>query len=263
MFEPFDGTQLFLNTDEVDKAKAAVLIVHGLCEHQGRYDHVAAALNDAGYTTVRFDHRGHGKSEGDRAFYNDFNELVDDVNVVFDYTKETFNLPTYVIGHSMGGFASTLFGTKYPDKPAGIVLSGALTRYNAKIMGYLPIPGDPHSYVPNTLSEGVCSDPKVVEAYVNDPLVVKEVSIGLGNALGAGVDYLKANPQQFVAPALILHGLKDGLVSELDSRQLFDEIASEDKALTIYPQMMHEIFNEYDKDWPINDAIRWLNKHAD
>jgi acylglycerol lipase len=41
--------------------QAIVCLVHGLGEHTGRYAHVAAALNDAGYALLGFDLRGHGK----------------------------------------------------------------------------------------------------------------------------------------------------------------------------------------------------------
>ena len=47
-------------------SKAVVCLVHGLGEHSGRYAHVAAALNDAGYALLGFDLRGHGKSGGPR-----------------------------------------------------------------------------------------------------------------------------------------------------------------------------------------------------
>ena len=64
MFASFDSTQLYLNKEAVDQAKAAAVIVHGLCEHQGRYDYFAELFHQAGISTYRFDHRGHGRSEG-------------------------------------------------------------------------------------------------------------------------------------------------------------------------------------------------------
>jgi hypothetical protein len=55
------GTKLFFRKNIVPNAKGAVVIVHGAAEHSGRYDYLAKRLNDAGYSTYRFDHRGHGK----------------------------------------------------------------------------------------------------------------------------------------------------------------------------------------------------------
>ena len=257
----FDGTELYLKKDTVEGAKAIVLIVHGLCEHQGRYDYVTEALNKASYSVYRFDHRGHGRSKGKDVYYSDFNEIVDDVNEVVKIIEaENPGFPMYILGHSMGGYASALFGTKYPGRVKGFLLSGALTRYNMPIMGSLPMAGDPDTYFPNALGDGVCSDPAVVEAYNNDPLVRKEISISLCNTFGPGVAWLKENAECFVEPVLIMHGADDGLVSEKDSRELFAEIASKDKGLLIFPNLYHEILNEPVKDDVIMHIVKWINR---
>lgn len=262
-FPSFDGTELYAKLEVPTNPKALTVIVHGLAEHQGRYDYLAARLAAQAYAVFRFDHRGHGRSKGERVYYSDFTEIVDDVNAAFEVaTGELPGLPVYLIGHSMGGYASALFGTKYPDKAAGIVFSGALTRYNNQVMGPIPLPGDPHTYVPNELGAGVCSDPAVIEAYVNDPYVEKQISLGLCNSFAGGLEYLKANAAAFVAPTLILHGGLDALVSNLDSREFFGEIGSEDKSLRIYAGLMHEIFNEIRKDEVIGDTLAWLNAHV-
>ena len=59
-----DGTKLFLQVDSPEDPRAVVVIVHGLCEHCGRYDHLADRLNWEGFSVYRFDHRGHGRSGG-------------------------------------------------------------------------------------------------------------------------------------------------------------------------------------------------------
>lgn len=85
MITSFDGTKLYLKKETAADNKAVIVIVHGLCEHQGRYDYFAEKLHEAGIGTYRFDHRGHGRSEGEETFYSDFNELLDDTNVVVGY----------------------------------------------------------------------------------------------------------------------------------------------------------------------------------
>ncbi len=255
----FDGTRLFLRTDVPAAPKAIIVIVHGLCEHLGRYDYVTEQLTARNFGVYRFDHRGHGKSEGKPIFYNDFNEMIDDVNFVVDLAKQAHpTLPLFLIGHSMGGFAVSTFGMKYPDKVAGIVTSGAVTRLNRAFPLPLDMPVD--AYFPNELADGVCSDPAVVEAYVNDPLVAKEISFGLFYRLFDGVAWNKANSGNFVAPVLVLHGCHDGLVSEQDSREFFGEIASQDKTLKIYAFLYHEIFNEPSKDAVIADVVAWVEQ---
>ena len=262
-FSSFDGTELYLKANPVSDANAVVVIVHGLCEHQGRYDYVTTKLNSAGYSVYRFDHRGHGRSKGKDVYYTDFNEIAEDVNEAVKITEsENPKIPLFILGHSMGGYATSLFCTKYPGRARGILLSGALTRYTSQSLGTLPMQGSPETYLPNSLAAAVCSDPAVVEAYTADPYVRKEISIGLVNSMGAGIEWLKANADKFVDPVLVMHGAKDALVGEKDSRDFFGEIASDDKGLLIFPGLLHEILNEPAKDDVIGHVTRWISKRV-
>ena len=96
MITSFDGTKLYLKKETAADNKAVIVIVHGLCEHQGRYDYFAEKLHEVGIGTYRFDHRGHGRSEGEETFYSDFNELLDDTNVVVDMAiEENPDIPVF------------------------------------------------------------------------------------------------------------------------------------------------------------------------
>ena len=154
--ESFDATKLFFNRELVEDARAAIVIVHGLCEHQGRYDYFAEKLHQAGISTYRFDHRGHGRSEGERTYYSDFNEILDDTNVFVDLAiKENPDIPVFLLGHSMGGYTVSLYGAKYPDKKLrGIITSGALVKDNGKLITSVDRNLDPHTKLPNELGSG-------------------------------------------------------------------------------------------------------------
>ena len=233
MISSFDGTKLFLNKEIPDSPRAAAVIVHGLCEHQGRYDYFAELFHKAGIATYRFDHRGHGRSEGERTFYTDFNELLDDTNVVVDMAiAENPDIPVFLIGHSMGGFTVSLYGAKYPDKKLrGIITSGAAT----------------HDFFGT-----------ITSWYGKDPYNTQSFTTGLCYALGGGLDWFKEKEKTFAYPVLMLHGEKDSLVSVKDTYTFFENAASKDKQMKIYGGLFHEIFNEYCKDEVIGDAIRWI-----
>ena len=55
-----DGVRLSLRVYETPSPKAVVMCIHGMEEHQGRYEPFAEFLQDAGYTVVTADLRGHG-----------------------------------------------------------------------------------------------------------------------------------------------------------------------------------------------------------
>lgn len=86
-----DGTLLRLRKDTVDNPKALIVIAHGLCEHLNRYDYFTEKLNENGYSVYRYDQRGHGKSEGKKVFFHDFNEMPDDADVFIHMAREESN----------------------------------------------------------------------------------------------------------------------------------------------------------------------------
>lgn len=264
MFSSFDGTQLYLNKEIPEHARAAAVIVHGLCEHQGRYDYLAELFHKAGIATYRFDHRGHGRSEGERTYYSDFNELLDDTNVVVDMAiQENPDIPVFLLGHSMGGFTVSLYGAKYPDKKLrGLITSGALTKDNGHLITGVPKGLDPHTQLPNELGSGVCSVAEVVDWYGKDPYNTKTFTTGLCYAICDGIDWFKEAVHSFAYPVLMLHGEKDGLVSVQDTYEFFADVASTDKQMKIYGNLFHEIFNEYCKDEVIGDVLNWMDRRS-
>ena len=262
MLKSFDGTMLYVKTETAADNKAIAVIVHGLCEHQGRYDYVADCLHAAGIGTYRFDHRGHGRSEGESTYYSTFHELLDDTNVIVDLAmKENPNLPVFLIGHSMGGFTVSLYGAKYPDKGLrGIVTSGALTHDSQGTMGSIPPGLDVHARLKNELGDGVCSVKEVADWYLIDPYNRMDYTFGLCYALADGVKWFADKVYEFKYPVLMMHGEKDALVNVNDTYQFFAKVASTDKQMKIYGGLFHEIFNEYCKDEVVSDMIKWLEK---
>lgn len=256
----FDGTSLFLNQETNPTNRAVAIIVHGLCEHQGRYDYPAEKFHKAGIGTYRFDHRGHGRSEGERTYYAAWNELVDDINIVVEKAiDENPDKPIFMIGHSMGGYGAALYGAKYPDKRlTGIITSGALTHDTVQLITGLPKGLEPHTKFPNELGAGVCSVQEVVDWYGKDPYNMKTFTAGLCYAISDGLDWFKSHITDFNYPVLMLHGEKDGLVSVEDTYKFFSSVTVKDRQMKIYGGLYHEIFNEYCRDEAIGDVVAWI-----
>lgn len=261
MITSFDGTKLYLKKETAADNKAVIVIVHGLCEHQGRYDYFAEKLHEAGIGTYRFDHRGHGRSEGEETFYSDFNELLDDTNVVVDMAiEENPDIPVFLLGHSMGGFTVSLYGAKYPDKKLrGIITSGALVKDNGKLITSVDRNLDPHTKLPNELGSGVCSVREVVDWYGKDPYNTSTFTTGLCYSICDGLDWFADKMKDFAYPVLMMHGEKDGLVSVQDTMNFFATAASKDRQMKIYGGLFHEILNEYCRDEVIADVIAWMD----
>ncbi|GHV64016.1 monoacylglycerol lipase [Spirochaetia bacterium] len=261
--QTYDGVKLYMKAEIPGGARAIVLIVHGLAEHHGRYDYVAERIGAAGAAVFRFDHRGHGNSdayEGRRVHYTDYKQIAEDIKAAASYAVSACpGLKLFLAGHSMGGYGTAMFATMYPELVSGgVILSGALTRYNLKLFGDLPMKQAPSEYLPNELADGLCSNPEVLKALETDTLHEKKIGVSLVNTFKDGVAYLAANGRRFTAPVLVMHGADDGLVSEKDSRDFYGDIASKDKSLIIYSKLQHEIFNEIGREKVLDDLVYWL-----
>ncbi|MDI6619406.1 MAG: lysophospholipase [Clostridiales bacterium] len=262
----FDGTDLYYVKDMPEQSNALVIVIHGLCEHLGRYGYLTDKLTDKNFGVYRFDNRGHGKSGGKRGYVDDFNDFILDADKVVELARTEYpKLPVFMFGHSMGGFITAAYGAKYSDKLTGQVLSGAaVTDLPAfsELKSTRIFERDPEYKIPNTLSPLISRDKSVVEAYDSDPLVLKEITAKLaGEVFVNGIDWLSKNITSYKYPCLILHGKNDQIVLNQASIWMYENISSKDKEIKLYKDCFHEILNEKDeKDTVIADIINWLNK---
>jgi alpha-beta hydrolase superfamily lysophospholipase len=102
-FTTRDNHRLYCETWAPESPKAVLIFVHGLNEHIGRYAHVAHFFSDE-YTCHLYDQRGHGRSEGVRAFAESFGNFSADLDEFVNKVKtESGPLKIFIVGHSMGG----------------------------------------------------------------------------------------------------------------------------------------------------------------
>jgi len=259
-----DGTELFHIQDLPEDPKAIIVLVHGLAEHCGRYDYVVRKLNEFGYGVYRFDNRGHGRSGGKRGYLDDFHKFIDDADLFVDQAKkENPGLPLFMLGHSMGGFITAGYGSKYPGKLKGQIFSGPVI-IELPIFDPLKemdVEKAPETPIPNSLSALICRDQQVVKDYENDPLVLKETTLKLLTTVFIdGVSWLGENLKNYSYPCLILHGGDDQIVDKASAQYLFENIASKDREIKIYDRFFHEILNETEKDDVLSDIRKWVDQ---
>lgn len=262
-FSGYNNIKIYAKKDLVENAKANVVIVHGIFEHLDRYDYLVSKLNNEGYNVYRYDARGHGRSEGKKGDLNKFDEFLIDLDYYINQVKKEFpDKKVVLLGHSMGGLVATSYASLFNEKIDYLVLSGACnqTPKAAKALKFIPTFVAALLKYKNALGSGVCGDEKVVEAYNNDPLVLKEGTMRLmKNAFINGCGLVNNNIANISVPTLVMHGEKDGIVVVDTGKWTYENLKVEDKTLKIYSDLYHEIFNEVSKDEVIADVTNWLN----
>jgi len=267
-FQGANGGRLFERSWQPGGApKAAVIVVHGYAEHSGRYDHVGATLAAAGYAVYAYDHRGHGRSEGERALVRSVDAYLDDLDVFVARiaAQHAAHAPVFLLGHSMGGAIVTLYAIERRPAVRGVLLSGAATGASERLgwRGRLvSVLGRILPKLPLVKLDAatVSRDAGVVRLYDADPLNYRgKMKAGLVRAMMRGGQRIARGASTINSPLLVMHGTGDALVPADASTRLFENVSSEDKTLKLYDGLYHEIFNEPERDAVLADVVAWLD----
>jgi alpha-beta hydrolase superfamily lysophospholipase len=258
-----DGTSLHVEDRVVDDARGGIVIMHGIGEHGGRYQHVAQHLNRAGWSVRTYDHRGHGRSRGVRGDLGEGSDIVQDAKLVIDDFARKNEAAPFLLGHSMGGLFAAHFALARLAPLRGLILSSPalavpLTGMQRRMLALMQAIA-PHTGVPNGLKAQYLShDAAVVAAYKADPLVHGKISASLLRAMLDSVALCEANAASLDLPALMLVAGDDHLVDSEGSRRFFAKLPPGLADMRWYEGFYHEIFNEIDQARPLAAMCTWL-----
>ncbi|WP_258403874.1 alpha/beta hydrolase [Moraxella ovis] len=232
------------------------------CRDFARFGEFAKTMNQNGIAVYRFDHRGHGKSDGrDSIHIKSYFEMVEDLRLVVQKAKAQYpNTPVLVLGYSMGGHISALYGAKYPDDVNGFILAAGVLRYNQMNFVYLPRPEPKDSFVSGAVAMTTLNLPFNGEGLSvgGDPLMLNKFSVSFPNGFKEGIKYLKDNDDKFTAPVLLISGNKDLFVAPKDAIDFYNETNSVDKSLILYPNFGHLLMLENGGQKINDDVAEWI-----
>lgn len=247
----FDKIELFTRDwllSENTRRRGAVLVIHGLGEHCGRYAHIAEFLNANEFDVRTYDLRGHGKSSGIRGAISSENALLEDLKSLYKDFAEDRHEELFLLGHSMGGAIALRAAVEKIITPRGLILSSPAVTANLSFTDKLKLKIGrlmPNAAVSNGLKvDYISHDKKVVEDYKNDPLVHRKITPRLANfVIDSGQKSLK-KAADFRIPTLLLVAGDDHLVDATGAKRLFDRLPKSSAEMHFYDDLYHEIFNE-------------------
>ncbi len=268
-FVALDGDNLAVQDwplEDRDAVRGVIILVHGLGEHAGRYDHVARQLNDWGFTVRGYDQYGHGESGGPRGGLPTETRLLDDLADIVDSTRAHMlrKAPLILLGHSMGGLVAARFVALGLRPVEGLVLSSpaldpGLNAVQKVLLALLPKIA-PNLRVGNGLDPSLIShDPAVVAAYRADKLVHDRVSGRLARFIADTGPATVAQAPAWQVPTLLLYAGADKLVNPAGSRAFAAAAPKQVVSAHCFETLYHEIFNELESEPVFAELKTWLD----
>jgi alpha-beta hydrolase superfamily lysophospholipase len=292
------GQHIFYRIWEPEEApKAVVQIIHGMAEHSARYADFAEFLCENGFVVAAEDHAGHGKTAQESGKYGFFDERFGWDKVYSDLIrfnrqlKDTYNLPVFILGHSMGSFFTRALMIKNPEIANAWIVSGTgnftlLERLGGSALANLSLlfrkTEEPAKLMHN-MSFGaynkrfkseqneyawLCTDKDVVKKYSEDKYCGGVFSTAFYRDLLYGVNMINKKKELHKIPAdtniFMISGGDDPVgnygegVKKVYNR--FCSLGLKPK-ITIYPDMRHEILNEKNKTIVWIDVLKWIEEH--
>jgi len=215
---------------------ACIISCHGLLatKDSPKYIFLAEELNRRGLSSIRFDFRGCGESDG-RIENSHVTNRLRDLEVVMDYVKDDLGFDKVgLFGSSMGGFISILKATSSSMVKVLVTLSA-----------------------PYSMTD-------ILDLHFSNSEMFEIDNIVLGTNF---IKDLKSRGnltpkllKQIHSPTLIFHGNLDGVVPIDHAQRLYRELEI-DKRIEIIPGGDHVFSNPFQLHWVIQTSADWFEKY--
>ena len=249
------------------EAKAVIVIVHGAMEHHGRYGWLIEMWRLSGFHVIMADLPGQGMTtRARRSHIDSFDEYIIEVKE-WVQTAYRYELPVFLLGHSMGGLISIRLLQEERLNIAGVILSSpclGLVHNPSKFldtMSHLFNVVYPSLRMNSGLTVQMATrNEDVREADSNDTLYVTKVSVRWYRELAGAIKLAFENLEKIQdIPMLVMQGGDDKIVNKKTVKEWFNHVPLSEKRYKEWPNCYHEIFNEPEREEVFEYAKDFVN----
>lgn len=255
---------------EADDPKGVFVLVHGSGEHHGRYEWLIEKWRTNGFHVVMGDLPGHGETRRARGHIDSFDEYIEAIS---QWVKEaeTYGLPVFLFGHSLGGLAvirtltekelplravilsSPCLGLVHPPPKPLKVFARATNVVAPRWRVQIKRPGG------NPIAT---RNPDRLSQDDNDPLIVTKVSIRWYNELEKAMKIASETTAEFPdIPLLALQAGDDKIVDQALTARWFNRLPVKDRTYKEWKGLYHELFNEPEREEVFRYALGFVDLH--
>jgi alpha-beta hydrolase superfamily lysophospholipase len=260
-----DGTGLFLRSWRVD-SPYVLLLMHGLGGHSDWYIDMGNKIAARNINVYVMDHRGFGRSTGDRGHINAYRTFVEDIAALIETIRARHEqVPIFILGHSMGGIFATYVAAAYAQMLSGVIFLNPWVRDTVRLpLGVTAsillsgIAGSRRPWQPPGGPEAMTTNEEAVRMLNADPLWQRQQSSVFLVQIARMRSGILRQAERIRVPALVLQAEADRVVVPAATRQLYDRLGSVDKKWIEYPGYEHDSQFEHDRTRLDNDIASWI-----
>jgi pimeloyl-ACP methyl ester carboxylesterase len=211
-FRSLDGLTLRGTFTESERAAGVAVLVHGggvTRDEGGFFTRLADGLATVGISSLRFDLRGHGESDGRQEDLT-LSGITNDIRAaVGQVSSEDDGAPANLLGTSFGGGITAFFAACYPQRVRRLVLLNPLLNYKKRLVEDKPYWYD--DFI----------DEQAGQELAQQGFIAHSPTFKLGRPLLNEVFYVQPHRAlgDVVAPTLFVHGTGDTFIPVESSRE--------------------------------------------
>lgn len=253
-FTSFDGLIIFYRYREPQRqTQDTLLLMHRGHEHSARMTALADQLSEQNYWCFAFDLRGHGLSQGRRAWAPDFDTWVKDLNSFSGHIYQKFAIKTddmLLVANSVSSVIAVSWILNYGANVKGCIL--AAPAFSIKL--YIPFALTVLRVISNISSQQFVTsyvrpnlltrDTLAAQRYDEDPLITKKIGVNVLVTLFEASKNCFRRLRDFETPVLLLTAGNDHIVHNRLHLRFFHQISSTVKKHIFLENFRHAIFFE-------------------
>jgi alpha-beta hydrolase superfamily lysophospholipase len=248
-------------------AWARVGLLHGYGDHCSRYLHFFRWLAERGVACHAIDFRGHGRSEGKRGFVKRWDEFLDDADAMMEEAgmKKSGGPPIFMLGHSHGALVLAMAVIRGLSGVRGTIFSCPYFKSGVAVPWYKMMLGRfanhclPSIPIRSGLQpEWLCRDPQLIEDSRNDPMGHHVATPRWFWTMRSAQREVMERAAEYRLPMLMLVGKSDCIAVPEVAEKFFERAGSGDKKILVYPQMLHEVLREVEREVVFGEVLGWM-----
>lgn len=275
-----NNNKLNILTHQMDNPEIILIHLHGLhstfqfiSDEPDEFYNRIKIFKKKNIVSYALEFNGHGKSDGKKAYVDNFNNLIEDVNCLVNYVTKYYDnkLPIYLLGESMGGNVCIQYSNLYEDKIKGIILLSPLFGIsnlpNSTIVnGILLL-----SYILPTVnlkafySRNTVTNEKYYEILSKNKYNFSQILTltSIRECYNATL-WIKENIKNFKTPVLLFHSKYDKTTEFESSKEFFSKCNNKNNEFISYNCNKHNLLVKSDeKDFTphliLHKILNWIN----